>query len=76
MTRLVVEFRVEDEGAAEIITALNQFRPYTVERAELEAHLFMVLARVAWREADRLRAVERRIANRKPRKPRKQPDAR
>jgi len=65
VTRLVVEFKAEDEQAAEIITALNQFQPYTVERAEMEAHLFMVLARVSWREADQLRAIDRRRSNRK-----------
>jgi hypothetical protein len=68
VTRLRIDFRAEDEGAAEIVKAVNQFQPYTVERAEMEAHLFMVLARVAWREADMLRAAERRAANRKPRK--------
>ena len=67
MTRLQVTFKAEDEGAAAIVEAVNQFQPYTVERAEMEAHLFMVLARVAWREADMLRAAERRAANRKPR---------
>jgi len=64
VTRLQVTFKAEDEGAAAIVEAVNQFRPYTVERAEMEAHLFMVLARVAWREADRLRAAERRTARR------------
>lgn len=64
MTRLLVELRAEDAGAAEIITALNQFEPYTVERAEMEAHLFMVLARCSWREADRWRMLERKRANR------------
>jgi hypothetical protein len=68
VTRLQVTFKAEDEGAAAIVEAVNQFRPYTVERAEMEAHLFMVLARVAWREADMLRAAERRASNRKPRK--------
>jgi len=70
MTRILVEFRAEDEGAAAIIEAINQFPPYTVERAEMEAHLYMVLARCAWREADRYRQTERRIANRG-----KKPDA-
>jgi hypothetical protein len=65
VTRILVEFKAEDEGAAEIIEALNQFAPYTVERAEMEAHLFMVLARVSWRDADRYRQIERRLANRK-----------
>lgn len=70
MTRILVEFKAEDEGAQEILEALNQFEPYTVERAEMEAHLFIVLARVSWREAERLRVAERRLANRRPRKPR------
>jgi hypothetical protein len=65
VTRIIVEFKAESEDGAEILAAINQFRPYTVERAEMEAHLFMVLARVAWREADQLRAVERRLAKRK-----------
>jgi hypothetical protein len=64
VTRILVEFKAEDSEAAEIIEALNQFAPYTVERAEMEAHLFMVLARVSWRDADRLRQTERRLANR------------
>ena len=68
VTRILVEFRAEDEGAKEILEALNQFQPYTVERAEMEAHLFMVLARCSWRDADRLRQTERRSANRKTRK--------
>jgi predicted nucleic acid-binding protein len=63
VTRILVEFKAEDEGAAEILEALNQFDPYTVERAEMEAHLFMVLARVSWRDADRYRQIERRLAN-------------
>jgi hypothetical protein len=65
VTRILVEFKAEDSEAAEIIEALNQFAPYTVERAEMEAHLFMVLARVSWRDADRFRQIERRLANRK-----------
>jgi len=68
VTRILVEFKAGDEGAAQILTALAQFPQYTVERAEMEAHLFMVLARCAWREADRHRQIERRRANRK-RKP-------
>jgi len=64
LTRLQVVFTAADSDAAEIIEALNQFKPYTVERAEMEAHLFMVLARVSWREADLLRAVERKRAKR------------
>ncbi len=65
MTRILIEFKAEGEDGAEILAAINQFRPYTVERAEMEGHLFMVLARCAWREADQLRAVERRRAKRK-----------
>ena len=65
MTRILVEFRAEDEDGQQIIAAINQFKPYTVERAEMEAHLFMVLARVSWRDADRYRQIERRLANRK-----------
>jgi hypothetical protein len=68
VTRILVEFKAEDKGAEEILVALNQFAPYTVERAEMEAHLFMVLARVSWREADRYRQVERRLANQQKRK--------
>jgi hypothetical protein len=68
MTRILVEFRAEDEQGAEILTAINQFSPYTIERAEMEAHLFMVLARVAWREADQLRRIENRRAHQKKRK--------
>lgn len=64
MTRIITEFRADDEEGAKILTALNQFRPYTIERAEMEAYLFMVLARVSWREADRLRVAERKLANR------------
>ena len=64
MTRILVEFRAEDEGAAEIIAALHSIPQYTPERAEMEAHLFMVLARCSWREADRWRAAERKIASR------------
>jgi hypothetical protein len=64
MTRILVEFKAEGEDGAEILAAINQFRPYTVERAEMEAHLFMVLARSAWREADQLRAIERRRTSR------------
>jgi hypothetical protein len=67
VTRLLVEFRAEDEGAAAIIEAINQFPAHTVERAEMEGHLYMVLARCAWREADRHRQVERRLANQKKR---------
>jgi hypothetical protein len=65
MARITVEFRAEDDGAREILTAISQFPNYTVERAEMEAHLFLVLARVAWREADRYRATERKRAARK-----------
>ena len=65
MTRILVEFRAEDDKGREIIEAINQFRPYTIERAEMEAHLYMVLARCAWRDADRLRQIERKRANRK-----------
>jgi hypothetical protein len=64
VTRILVEFRAEGEDGAKILAAVNQFRPYTVERAEMEAHLFMVLARSAWREADQLRAIERRRTSR------------
>jgi hypothetical protein len=67
VTRLVVEFKAEDEGAREILEALQQFPQYTPERADMEAHLFLVLARVSWREADRMRSVDRRLANRKKR---------
>jgi hypothetical protein len=67
MTRILVTFQAEDEGAAEIITALNSIPQYTPERAELEAHLYLVLARCSWREADRMRQVDRRLANRKKR---------
>jgi hypothetical protein len=70
MTRILIEFRAEDDKGREIIEALNQFPQYTVERAEMEGHLYMVLARCAWREADRYRQTERRIANRG-----KKPDA-
>ncbi len=64
MTRILVEFKAEDEGAREILEALNQFKPYTVERAEMEAHLFVVLARCSWRDADRIRQAERKRRNR------------
>jgi hypothetical protein len=67
VTRILVELRAEDEGSAEIITAINSIPQYTPERAELEAYLYMVLARCSWREADRLRQIERRLANRKKR---------
>ena len=60
----LAEVRVVGDVTAAIVEAVNQFRPYTVERAEMEAHLFMVLARVSWREADLLRAVERKRAKR------------
>jgi hypothetical protein len=72
VTRILIDFRPGDAEAVEIIEALNQFPPYTVERAEMEGHLLMVLARVSWREADRLRQAERRLANRPKRK---KPDA-
>lgn len=59
-----VQFLARDEGAAEIIRALQSVPQYTPERAELEAHLYLVLARCSWREADRLRSAQRRTANR------------
>lgn len=65
MTRILVTFQAEDEGAAEVLAALNSFEPYTVERAEMEAHLYMVLMRCAWRDVERLRQTERRLANQK-----------
>ena len=64
MTRIITEFKAEDDKGRELLAALNQFQPFTVERAEMEAHLFMVLARCAWREADRYRQLERKRANR------------
>lgn len=64
MARIDVVLSAGDEDAAKIIEAINQFPAYTVERAEMEAHVFMVLARVAWREADFLRASEARRAKR------------
>ena len=64
MTRILVTFQAEDAEAAEVIEALNQFEPYTVERAEMEAYLFMVLMRCSWRDVERLRQAERRLANR------------
>jgi len=67
VTRIVVEFRAEDEEGTAILNAVRQFPNYSVERAEMEAHLFMVLARVAWREADLYRASERKRANRRQR---------
>ena len=70
MTRILVTFQAEDAEAAEVLEALNQFEPYTVERAEMEAYLYMVLMRCAWRDVERLRQTERRLANQKKRKAR------
>jgi hypothetical protein len=68
MTRIIVEFKAEDDQGREILAAISQFPNYTVERAEMEAHLFLTLARVAWREADRYRASERKRAQREARR--------
>jgi len=65
VTRLVVEFRAEDDEGISILNAVRQFPNYSVERAEMEAYLFMVLARSAWREADLYRASERKRAKRR-----------
>jgi hypothetical protein len=70
VTQILVTFEARDDEAAEVIEALNQFPPYTVERAEMEAYLFMVLMRCAWRDVERLRQTERRLANQKRRKSR------
>jgi hypothetical protein len=64
-TTIEVQFSAQDEKGREILEALNQFPEYSLERAEMEGHLFMVLARVSWREADRIRLLERRQGRRR-----------
>lgn len=59
-TRIICDFSAEDEEGRELLETINQFPEWSVERAEMEAHLFMVLARSSWREADRLRDSQRR----------------
>lgn len=64
-TRIICDFSAEDDQGRELLKSLHQFPPWSVERAEMEAHLFMVLARSAWRQADRLRESQRRAERRK-----------
>ena len=64
MTQIRIEFFADDEDARKILEAVTSVPAYTSARAEMEAHLYTVLARAAWREADRYRAVEKRAAKR------------
>lgn len=55
---MIVEFRTDDPAEAKILRLLDEMPTYTAARAECEAHLYLALARVAWRDADRFRALE------------------
>jgi len=52
---MIIDFTPENEGEKEVLIALNQFPAYTLERCELEAQLYLMLAKIAWRDAERIR---------------------
>lgn len=57
--RLTVDFSTSDSKMAELLTTIRGLGT-TPERLECEAHLYLALARSAWREADRLRKLQER----------------
>lgn len=65
-----VKFLPQDETAREILDAIHAIPEHSSERSELEAMLFITMARLSYREADRRLAAEhqerRRKSNHKP----------
>ena len=55
---VTVEFTSTDPKMVELLDAIRELRG--AERLECEAHLYLALARSAWRDADRLRALDRK----------------
>ena len=64
MTQIRIEFFADDEDGRTMLETMGSVPMYTAARAEMEAHFYMILARAAWREADRYRGVEQRAAKR------------
>lgn len=60
MPRLITEWSTSDPGLAEMLTMVNAVPEYDPARHELEAMLHIEQARLAWREADRLRELQKR----------------
>jgi hypothetical protein len=60
MPQLVTEWSTDDPGLAEMLKSIAALPAYDPDRHELEALLHTQQARLAWREADRLRDLQRR----------------
>jgi hypothetical protein len=59
---LHVDLTSGDPKVAAILRRIDELPAHTSARAECEGALYLALARVCWRDADRLRAVEARRA--------------
>lgn len=60
MPRLVTEWSTSDPGLAEMLRSIADLPEHDPTRHELEALLHTQQARIAWREADRLRELEKK----------------
>lgn len=59
-----VTFTTTSPQLAESLSAIEALPKYSEERAECMAHLYLVLARHEWAEADRIRSSRRERAAR------------
>jgi hypothetical protein len=55
-----VDLSSSDPRVAPILRQIDELPAHTSARAECEGALYLALARVCWRDADRLRAAETR----------------
>jgi hypothetical protein len=60
MPRLITEWSTSDPGLADMLRSIAELPEHDPVRHEMEALLHTQQARFAWREADRLRELERK----------------